>query len=346
MIRAESRVQLLGYFGWGNFGDDLFREVVQERAGMIWPQARVRAFEGDRQNFSHPRADAALRRIGTTAKGSLWATTFAYCGGSVFSELRGAAAFRLRMRRRQFEALGISVGPFGSAEDQDAVVTALSRFRRVVVRDQESLQRLNGGAVLGGDLAALSTRVPALPRNEGATGARSGGIVVCPSRAAPESAADAAAQVASALRADDGRVTVLALNAHPQLGDRGKAEAIVHRLRAAGHSAELLEYGRLGIGGVFEVLGNARVVFSQRLHGAIVAYLLGTPVAIVDHHEKCRAFARDIGLDPRFLVREFGELAPLVQAVPGSDECSALPWTLPVTGYIRRAEAAYLSGSL
>ncbi len=354
-----SRIQLLGYFGWGNFGDDLFREVCQERAGMLWPQGRVRVFEGQRQNFSHPRPDAALRRLWASARGSLWATSFAHCGGSVFTELRGTAALRLKLPGLAFEALGISVGPFDAPADQDAVVAALKGFSRVVVRDQESFDRLRGDGVLGGDLAALSRRVRASevrtapvevsqaspPGRDTAERERSAGVVICPSQAAPESAEDAAAQIAAALASTDERICVLALNAHPHLGDHVKASVIADELHKSGRNVELLEYGSLGIDGVFDVLGRAQLVWSQRLHGAIVSYLLGTPVAIVDHHEKCGAFARDIGLDSRFLAREFSELAATVDSLVPARSSGAgtgtVPWTRPVADYVARAEAAY-----
>lgn len=360
------RIQLLGYFGWGNFGDDLFREVCQERAEMLWPRGRVRVFDGERQNFSHPRADAVLRRLWAMARGSLWATTFAYCGGSVFTQLRGTAALRHRVPGRDFEALGISVGPFDAPADQDAVIAALRTFRRVVVRDQESFDRLQGNGVLGGDLAALSPQVRAVAESTGSGRGlqvspsereeggqvRAGRIVICPSQAAPESAEYAAAQISAALAETDEPIAVLALNAHPRLGDHAKASAITEALRKNGRCVELLEYRSLGIGGVFDVLAQAQLVWSQRLHGAIVSYLLGTPVAIVDHHEKCGAFARDIGLDPRFLAREFGELGATVDAMTPSRSSDAapetstgtLPWTRPAADYVARAEAAYRLG--
>ncbi len=337
MRSRSSRVQLLGYFGWENFGDDLFREVCGENAGVLWPGARVRAFEGAHQNFAHPRPDAALRRVLTAARGAVWANTFVYAGGSVFSELAGTAALRSRVPHRAFEALGVSVGPFANTTAHHSVVTELKKFDRVVVRDQESFDRMGGHCALGGDLAALSSRlVPTeTPRS---------GLVICPSRAAGVSGDTLSEALSRALGSTKPQITLLALNAHPRLGDHALAASISARLRRDGHSVRLVDYGVVGIGGVVDVLSRASLVWSQRLHGAIVAYLLNTPVAIVDHHEKCGAFARDIDLDPLFLASEFSELGDTLRTVSLDAEHSApshLPWGRSSDAYRTRARTAY-----
>src|SRR5665648_1120175 len=60
---------------------------------------------------------------------------------------------------RDFEGLGISLGPFESRESRLAVGRFLGSFNRIVVRDKASLEIAEriapGVAVLGGDLAAL-----------------------------------------------------------------------------------------------------------------------------------------------------------------------------------------------
>ena len=337
MRPESSRVQLLGYFGWGNFGDDLFREVCEENAGLLWPGAQIRAFEAPRQNFSHPRPDAALRRLVSAARGAAWATTFAYSGGSVFGELAGTAALRSRLPNRVFEALGVSVGPFADTADQRSVVTALQGFGRVVVRDQESFDRMEGHCVFGGDLAALSSRLtPAeAPRS---------GLVICPSRAAGVSVDTLSESISQALGSTNPVITLLALHAHPRLGDQALAASIASELRRRGRSVHVVHYGEVGIGGVVDVLSRASMVWSQRLHGAIVSYLLGTPVAIVDHHEKCGAFARDIDLAPAFLAAEFSDLGPTLQAGALNsepEESRWLPWGRPAADYRSRAWASY-----
>lgn len=337
MRSRATRVQLLGYFGWGNFGDDLFREVCEENAGVLWPGAHVRAFEGAQQNFAHPRPDAALRRMLTAAHGAVWANTFVYAGGSVFSELAGTAALRSRLPNRAFEALGVSVGPFANTAAHRTVVTELKGFDRVVVRDQESFDRMDGNCVLGGDLAALSSRlVPKeTPRN---------GLVICPSRAAGVSGDTLSEAISRALGSTKPQITLLTLNAHPRLGDNALAASIATRLRRDGHSVRLVDYRVVGIGGVVDVLSRASLVWSQRLHGAIVAYLLNTPVAIVDHHEKCGAFARDIDLDPLFLASEFNKLGNTLQTVSPDAEHKApsyLPWGRSSDNYRTRARTAY-----
>ncbi|GAA4918067.1 polysaccharide pyruvyl transferase family protein [Nesterenkonia rhizosphaerae] len=337
MTSRTPKVQLLGYFGWGNFGDDLFREVCEENAGLLWPGAEVRAFERPRQNFSHPRPDAALRRLVSAARGAAWADTFVYAGGSVFSEVAGLARLRRHLPNRSYEALGVSVGPFANSANHRAVVSELRRFDRVVVRDQESFDRMEGYGVLGGDLAALSSRLGP------AQGPRSG-LVICPSSAAGMSGNELADAVSSALGSADPEITLLALHAHPRLGDHALATRIAGQLRREGRSVQVVDYGAVGIAGVVGILSRASLVWSQRLHGAIVSYLLGTPVAIVDHHEKCAAFARDIGIAPPFVAPRFSELSGTLSALgTGSMHHQRVrhPWGRSAEDYRARAWAAY-----
>lgn len=376
-VSASRRVQLLGYFGWGNFGDDLFRETCQDRAGILWPGSAARVFESPEANFSDRAFLSPLRRLGSTLVGAVWSDTFAYCGGSVFSQMAGTSALRTRLfRDHRFEALGVSVGPFTSEDEERDVIAALHTFDRVVVRDQESVDRLDGTCVLGGDLASLSRRFELQPRRTGvhsnASADTSAGpkghqdgtrLTICPSAAAGDTAAQIiaglttslagiepgpqagstpgsqAAPGGGAVRPEAGiEITVLALNAHPRLGDGELVRQVASGLQNLGLRVGIVDYGRVGLTGVVEVLRDSDLVWSQRLHGAIAAYLLGVPVAVIDHHEKCGAFARDIGLDPRFLVTDFSGLAPTVEYL----RQSRLPWTRPPADYRERAHRAYV----
>lgn len=369
---TASRVQLLGYFGWGNFGDDLFRETCEDHAAALWPDSTVRAFESARANFSESRFLAPARRLGTTLAGALWADTFAYCGGSVFSHLTGTSRLRTRyFSSHAFEALGVSVGPFASSQDHREVVNALGEFDRVVVRDQESYDRLAGNCVLGGDLASLSRRFDPVPGVAAPSSEQR--LTICPSFAAGESAAQIVADLRTSLAGSetaldagpDLEITILTLNTHPRLGDGELSAEIAAGLQEHGWNVGVVDYGRVGITGVIEVLRSSDLVWSQRLHGAIASYLLGVPVAVVDHHEKCGAFARDIGLAPQFLVRDFADLGPTAGALdgrgrpnpsPGSGRCepvvdgaecsetgTALPWARPAADYRERALRAYMA---
>jgi len=370
---TASRIQLLGYFGWGNFGDDLFRETCEAQTAALWPGGTVRAFESARANFSESRFLAPARRLGTALAGALWSDTFAYCGGSVFSRLAGTSALRTRcFSGHAFEALGVSVGPFASSRDHREVVAALREFDRVVVRDQESYDRLVGECVLGGDLASLSSRFDPVPSVTAPASEQR--LTICPSAAAGGSASRIVADLRTSLTdsetalglSSDLEITVLALNAHPRLGDGGLAAEIAAGLRDHGWNAGVVDYGRVGMTGVIEVLRGSGLVWSQRLHGAIASYLLGVPVAVIDHHEKCGAFARDIGLAPQFLARDFAGLAPTAGVLDGRGrsslslgsqlsehvvddvECSepgtGLPWTRPAADYRERARRAYMPG--
>lgn len=335
------RVQVLGYYGMANFGDDLFRQVVTENAGKLWPGASARTFAP--MGLHRPYGD--LGRIGSATRlaagtlGAAWADTFALCGGSVLQSVSGVQSLRRKLvGRRRFEALGVSVGPFDDPADGQEVLDFLSHFDRVIVRDTASAQRLGGDVTVGGDLAAL---VGEVPRHNPDT-AR--GLTICPSDASGTSAEELTGQVLDGLGGRDIPVNVLALNHHHELGDEGLSNEVAGGLREAGLGAvEVHSYRRLGVDGVIRFLAGSLAVWTQRLHGGIVSYLVGTPFVIVGHHAKCRDFASDIGLDPSLVLPTRGG------DWSGASKTLEHPfghWQLDPDEYMAKARSTYLKESV
>lgn len=331
-MSAPRRVQAVGYYGMGNYGDDLFRAVVARHAPSLWPGATVRTWAPQRPglNARGGVVGQAARLAGATA-GAAWADTFALCGGSVLHEVTGVQRLRSRLKSvRRFEALGVSVGPFPA--DPGPVLRFLDSFDRVVVRDPASRARAGRDYPVGGDLAALCDDLR--PH-----GPRSGKIVVCPSRDAQVDAPEIARQVLSSLPDRDMPVAVLALNYHPEKGDETLSHEVARLLREQRCThVRTPTYRVLGQRGVASMLASASAVWTQRLHAGIVAYLVGTPFLIVSHHDKCRDFASDIGLAPDLVLDKHQDWRAAAALTLDPTE----HWTMDADDYRARARSVYL----
>lgn len=346
-------IAVVGYFGWGNFGDQLFLDTVRRRREELWPGSTdILALTGrdlGRHATSGPLG--ALLRAVHTLRIMRRADVLAYCGGSVFTDVTGVDALRRRLRLARVQALGVSVGPFADEQARQEVKQFLGDFERIVVRDdswtllQDDLPLLPepvsgppSGIEQGVDLAALSPLIAQAPDDD-----RSG-LVVCPSAAADADVELLAEQVLQARRAMRLRglpaaVRILALNGHPRNGDEQLVRALAAALRDQGVECATSSFLDLGLERTAAMLGSASLVLSQRLHGAIVAYLSGGRFLMLDHHAKCRAFVEDISGDAAVCVPVH---APdLSEAL----EAALCPERAPLREpeeYIRHAERVYL----
>lgn len=342
-LRDESkRIQLLGYYGMGNFGDDLFVDTLLKQARRFWPNGRATTFAPMRSSVyaSIGATGKALRLVAMTA-GALWADTFVYGGGSVFQNISGIPAVRHRfMGAKKFQALGVSIGPFQTDDDARRVSQALSHFDRVVVRDVASVHHYRRllpdrpVPAMGGDLAGLSDLLSS-SRTQPV-------ITVCPSAAANVPRETLADQIYDAYRATnaDGApasLQLLALSSHPTRGDEALCTALSVTLARRGIPTRVQFYRELGLERTCDLLASSVAVWSQRLHGAIAAYLCGVPFLIVGHHSKCKDFAEDIGLPDVCLVApdsSWSEAARLTVIAPPAPRMSP-------DDYRRRARDVY-----
>lgn len=292
------RVNAVGYYGWGNFGDELFRAAIELKKDLIWGEGtKVRSFvtpvKTIHQNLG-PVGTAS--RLLTSIVGALWADTIALCGGSVLEDVRGAQRIRSQIARRgrYVEGLGVSLGPWATDDARLRVRNYVSQMNRVVVRDEASQTRIGGEVILGGDLAALYP-MPIVPRKDRRH------LTICVSN---DSGAklDDLVQLFSALLANvDIPVKLLALNVRRERGDVEITRELASRLRTDYTDIEVIQYK--SIDQTIDVLANSHAVWSQRLHGLIVAYLCEVPILALSHHQKITDFADYIRV-PKEFVRQ------------------------------------------
>ncbi len=342
--RSRRRVHAVGAYGMGNFGDDLFTATVRQQSGKLWPGATVRTFAPTAVGvYARSTPLGRALRVLLATVGFLWADTVAMCGGSILQDVTGVDRLRQRLLRfRRFEALGVSVGPFDSPEAVRRVTLSLSQLSWLVVRDTRSAE-VFGNLVpnapaprVGGDLVALNESIRVHPTVAGL-------ITVCPSAAAVSDPAELATRIQSALvAAQDARATpnivrLLALASTPASNDVPLCHDLSRRLSAAGWTVEVQTYGEMGLEGTLKSIAESSMVWSQRLHGAIVAYLTEVPFLLEGHHQKCLDFGQDVGMHPSTLVPRGAQWLEAAKHL--STHGSSV--TLPAHEYRANAREAY-----
>lgn len=338
---GRQRVAIAGYFGMRNFGDDLFVSLARLHHEALWQNSVVRTFtpqeSGLHSKFGHIGSmDRAIR----AAVSTLWADRVVLFGGSVLSEVRGTTRLRAA-HARKLEALGVSIGPFRNSQDEREVAQLMSALERLVVRDRSS-EAMSPNAVYGGDIAGL---IPETLLAAPGSCTRDD-LVVAPSSDSHDTE-NFGRRVLNTLRntplAERPQVSVVALNCHPTVGDVEEAERLGASLRSSGCTVRVLRYDELGLTGTLSLLAGACAVWSQRLHGAIVAYLADVPFVIAGHHSKCIDFARDVELASALIVDGNGD--GLEESGPISLHAHS-PWKLSVDAYRKRAHEVYLGDDL
>lgn len=339
------RVHAVGAYGFGNFGDELFVATVRENESRIWPGATVRTFApaSGAAWYSGSNLLGRIARLGTAMAGLAWATIVAMCGGSILQDVQGVSRLRSKfLGRKRVEALGVSVGPFADAAASLRVANYLGRMDRIVVRDEASVQRLRKLSIVarnGGDLAALSALVGPYERKAAL-------ITICPSAASGVDATQLLSQVReglTAVRAEEGwerpQIALLALSSGGSYPDRPLCEALASPLRGDGLEVETQTFEELGLRGTCKALAQSGMVWSQRLHGGIVAYLSEVPFVLVGHHAKCIDFGRDIGAES-LIVDPAGSWVPAIRRLTRGEA----PPSIPAEVYRQRARSVYLVG--
>lgn len=379
------RVGFTGYYGMRNFGDDLFGVLCAAAARCYWnaePLLVGPTLDGAQARGTWPTrlpmhwygASGSIgkaARLFGFARGLHESDVLVMGGGSVITareSFRKPMMLSARRRGRvQLAAVGVSVGPFPSADAEASVAEFVRQFSYLSVRDQRSYElarRMGLAPILhqGRDLAGLLRVLHPVSARPTAPQPRATlriGLAPCrysvrddhpaPTPAQWQAAAvSALAQVAARAPLE---VNVFSLNGHPVHGDDELARELEQRLRQAGVPATLQRYGGNPLATVQQIRGCDAFV-SARLHGAIVAYLCDVPFAMIDYHPKCRDFANDVGLPAHMrvtaashdaaafsrlledMLNDSGARASLspdvyAQQAPGIFKCA--PWSTPIT---------------
>ncbi len=321
------KVAFSGYYGMGNYGDDLFSIVAILGASKYWPDCTSRLlcppvsfFDGP---VSYPNFIPAVWfqyhnmlgkavRASVLLSGSCLANHLVFAGGSIFHsgsiDVRDLV-FAARKKSVKYSAIGVSVGPFKSALDEKKIKDRLGMFDYISVRDRCSYERLSSfnldaKIVESADLAGVVPLLIPTPQKKEKFDSKVLNIGFSPCFLAdrPGRAMDYCKLFINAVERLSKnfplKVHVICLNQHYKIGDTGLCRYVCDVMNRQGVLCDTTYYQDAGVLETWRMISRLDACFSVRLHGAITAYLCDVPFYLFEYHEKCSKFLSFIGKPP------------------------------------------------
>ena len=280
--KRRERVALLGFFGYGNFGDELTRRMLNDRLRGYRVTTLVRGFrrkEGEANRFFAVKR--AIRHSGTLVFG----------GGNLFQNTtseRSLLYYTTLLRYAKARGcrtvlLGGGIGDFKNARGRTTMQAALPYFDRLACRTESDRHR---AAAMGAgtveylpDPCFLYQREHA-PLTEDARITRTGKTIVILPHGRQKIGRETFLFNA---RADGYRLVFIPLFSKED-------DALCRRL-ARRYQGEYPPY--LSVDRMTDLLASADLVITERLHGAILSLLAHTPAYLLDDSTKARGLLQD-----------------------------------------------------
>jgi polysaccharide pyruvyl transferase WcaK-like protein len=318
------KITLNGYYGFSNYGDELFNLASVLGARRWWPDhpldilgAPVHGIDAKFRVpawfppalYTAPHFGGKMSRLAYLAAALLTRDLIVYAGGSTLSYssiLKKIQRIAAERSWTKFAAIGVSIGPFADAADQEEAARFLRRFTFISVRDKQSIALLEEMKVpltplFARDLVgALPLLLPANDQKQKA--AKTLGVSVCNYES--YTGGDAAQEqrrnealfegISRHAKREGTLVRIFCLNTNPRWGDMALSRQLQAYLRERGTESEIISCQNNLIG-TWHGLASCAAVLCVRLHAGITAYLTHVPFALAEYHRKCTDYLDDIG---------------------------------------------------
>lgn len=281
---------IVGYYGFRNFGDDLFRQVLSNAMAEA-PQLNVAISQARRETL-----DKVSRNV-RAAINIARARSITLGGGSILGArppfgIRHVERIASRMKRIPYCAVGVGVleglsrAPLSMVESMSWVGLRSEREYAIFAREFSHVHYMS-------DIAYAAPRFV-----QRLTPETSAGVVVIPASvgelgqsAIDDSYVDSWIRSISVNFDASTPLTVLLLQP-ANARDSALCDRFMERGSAIFSSVKVLHHK--DVRETQGVIASSDFVFTDRLHGAIVAHVFGVPFLLSKHHDKCLDFLRDI----------------------------------------------------
>lgn len=320
---AEQRVRLhlLGYYGYGNLGDDLMLDRLMrafassDRVGRI-DVSSVSSNIPVHGNDTHVLAAGGWRGRFSKAVSIARSDVVVWGGGTCLYEdgpggtagLRGIARV-IKLTRAtggRYVLLGVGVGTIHTTEGRRLLADIVKGSSTIHCRDDSSREivdglREPGFAFAGGDLALLgwSPHEGARPSRD-----RLRHVVFCGTRdlaSRPELVAAYRADIQDWIDSGVERVTFLPFHQGERSDDQ------FHEMLAEGLPSGRVAFAKWSSPSDAEsVIKSADLVVAIRLHASVMSCMLGVPCLAIAYSPKVNAFMARTGLPESDVVRGLG----------------------------------------
>lgn len=319
-----SDIVFSGYYGELNTGDDAFVEVAAWGAEKYWDKTS-HVFLGKKQYLpfinneirgfplSFPKTYKLQTRLLVSST-----NYFIAAGGSTLHSkmhVNNPKIIALNQRKKNDQlkigAIGISIGPFNTIEDEKDVINYLKNIDFLAVRDQASYDFVSSLSlpyepVNAFDLAALLPEIYRVEKKPSQSKYKVIGISICPVESLNpllnyQKEKKRNAQLINLIknldRLDNIHFKFLIINGHPRVGDINLTKEIIQQ--SSPKSFELVGYQR-ETKSMWSQISSCDFIIATRLHAAIFACFSKTPFMLNEYHKKCTDFLNNIEHDDAY----------------------------------------------
>lgn len=326
----KSDILFGGYYGQKNTGDNAFVEVTSWAANTIWNQKNIRYLAKKKnlpitihQKEGYP---VSLPKTYEYQQKLLVNNTkiFISAGGSTFHrEIIGNNAKDFALQRKlknggnfKLGAIGVSIGPFKSLNAERSVVNYIKNLDFLTVRDKRSYDfvsslALSFNPVESFDMAALMPSI--YTQNRRANKKKIIGVSLCNFERFTggdlENEKRRNRKLSKLIKEIDSKDEIhfkfIIMNGHPFNGDK---ELTLQTILEANlkNTFDVFDYNK-NTQEAWNLIASCDFMLSTRLHGAIFACFANTPFILVEYHQKCTDFLKDVGYDETLRVYDMNQ---------------------------------------
>ncbi|MCX7114027.1 MAG: polysaccharide pyruvyl transferase family protein [Proteobacteria bacterium] len=327
-----------GYYGQHNAGDDAFMIVSAWGArkycncGSVYAAANTIP-----ETHGYPIKPLYMAHDfrGSTRLNRIWdhwicrhSANIIFGGGSNFhtsKEMQYCSKLLGLSRHGKHFAIGVSIGPFKDTDAEDACAKLLNQFSFVGVRDRYSYDRArtlvsDERVELTFDIAPLLLTATGMSISDNSISRRGFGVSLCNyerfvghdkmlESKRLQNVADAIRYCAIKGFLDE--IVLIDFNSHPVKGDHSVHQELRTRIE------DCVKVRHIPYAGdpvtTMQDIANLQGILAMRLHAAVFAFCVKTPVLMLAYHEKCRGWADMVGM-PSWMVKsatqsDFEEIA-------------------------------------
>lgn len=329
------KIAVTGYYGFSNYGDDLFIIATKLGADEYWKEHELifisPPVKGLDANYIVPNwfpknIYSSLNLIGKLSRmyffilAMLRSGAILNAGGSTISSTSSFSKFKIqilmkKLFNKKIMGIGLSIGPFTSVNDEKRAKDLIQQFDILSVRDKKSCEfisnlQLNTNTSCSTDLAAIISKnhnFDKISKSKDIVGVSlmqfdndkkdSHGNIIDVKKSM--------LQILEFVKNHNKLVRVFILNTHPVNGDTKISEEFIDMLKKSNIQYEKISLD-IGTLEVWKKIAECSMMISYRLHGAITAYLSNVPFYLFEYHQKCTDFLNDINYEKFIHIDEDG----------------------------------------
>lgn len=326
--RLKKSVVFQGGYDGQNAGDDAFAAICAWGAKHYWQTEQIKflkknlpVLSTESQILLHENPRCHLQTVAEMTYQISTNPILIFGGGSVFFQA-GGGVWKLcnllsKIGKLKVGAIGVSLGPYRSKQDRQAVQEVLKHFSFLVLRDSASYadacdMNLPYEPVEGFDLAALLPQVYPLAPLDIKKEKPVIGISVCHYEQ----------YVEGDLRHEEARekkliemlkiisqetqvcLRFIVFNGNYQKGDLAVSEMMADKLREYNDSVEIFPYSN-NPHIMWKAIADCDMMIATRLHSGIFSYMAEVPFVQIEYHKKCTDFLDVIGYPAGYRFGDF-----------------------------------------